>query len=671
MDEAGASVADATEEQPSLALPPLRALLVGIDRYLSPSLKPLRGCVNDVDAARTVLVDELGAPAEAVMVLRNEEATRARIEAAFRSHLIAAGVRWAEDEDAASPDPAFLFYFSGHGSQGRDLTGTEPDGYDETLVPYDARDDGAADIRDYELAAWLDRLPGDNVTVVLDCCHSGSGTDRSRASEPYALIRSAPRDERPVQPPRSTEPGPTPGLTIDSGGRHVLLAACASHENAYEHRRSDGVRHGLFSHALLPALTRLRTRPDLTYRELLDDVRVRVTTWRRQQTPYGEGDIDRVVLSSERMTRRALASIVARRSGMLVLDVGEVHGVRAGFRLTVERPSAEPLPIEVARAGAVTCEARPIVGVAAPSSPPDLGAPAFLVRAELGADRWRLVCDAARAGELAAAVGDGGPLDGLVLLHDDAATADLRLERVGPRWEVSSPDGPPLMTTDDLDVVVAGIAHLVRWADAWERTGPATLAPTLPVHAAPLNPRGGLPADGDISLRLRTLTTDDTTGEVMLGDPPAWCVPQGQRLAFELHNGTEHDLYPCLLAFGHSWDVRPFYPAAGNRSQRWTAGETFVVGSGRQRLTATLPDDEDERRETVRLVVTTEPTSYVACELLPPPSDWAPARPLRRQAGGIDSDRTEVPIVFGAAPVTADWASTSVEIVTRHDADRR
>jgi hypothetical protein len=664
MDETAAPLTETDDEHAiSFAPPALRALLVGIDRYVSPTLKPLRGCVNDVDAARDVLVDEFGVPADAVMVLRDAEATRAGIEAAFRAHLIAAGTPWAEEEGGTEP-PAFLFYFSGHGSQARDLTGTEPDGYDETLVPHDARDDGAADIRDYELAAWLDQLPGDNVTVVLDCCHSGSGTDRGRVARPDELIRSAPRDERPVQPPRPAELGPTPGVTIDPGGRHVLLAACASHENAYEHRRSDGVRHGLFSQALLPALARLRTRPDLTYRELVDDARLRVTTWRHQQTPHGEGDIDRVVFGTQRVRRRPLASVVARRQGLLVLDVGEVHGIREGFRFSIEVDAIEPVVVEVERAHAVTCEARPVAGSSPPTSPPPLGAPALLVRAELGARRWRVACDADGAQDLVTATDHGGPLDGLVLVDDDPAAADLRLVHSGSRWGVSTPDGEQLVEAQTLDGAIAGLTHLARCADVWATSGPASLTAAAD-GSSPIVLRDGAPPEGCISLRLRSVTTNEVTGELELEDPPAEGVPEGQRIAFELHNGTDQELYPCLLAFGRDWDVRPLYPAAGARSERWRAGEPFVVGMGRTTFTATLAADEDERRDVVRLVVTTEPTSYVACELLPPPGDWAPARPLRAPADEAIAPQPSGPVVIGAARVVGDWASTSVEVVTR------
>jgi hypothetical protein len=133
----------------------LYALLVGINDYPHPSLRPLRGCLNDVAVMRDVLVDDFGVPPGQVLVLPQEQATRAGIEAAFRDHLVAAGRRAADGDLQDRPAPGFLFYFSGHGSQAEDPTGVEPDGLDETIVPYDGRDDDVYDIKDFELAAWL------------------------------------------------------------------------------------------------------------------------------------------------------------------------------------------------------------------------------------------------------------------------------------------------------------------------------------------------------------------------------------------------------------------------------------------------------------------------------------------------------------------------------------
>jgi hypothetical protein len=662
---------DSLDAHPTSGRPAVRALLVGIDRYVDPSLTTLRGCVNDVYAAREVLVDQLGVPADDVLVLTDEHATRDAIETVFRSHLIEAGQRWVSDGRPEQAAPAFLFYFSGHGSQAKDLTGTEPDGYDETIVPHDARGDGSADVRDYELGGWLDQLPGDNVTAVLDCCHSGSGTRDPVTDD---LVRSAPADERPLQPPRPADLGPTPGLTLDPGGRHVLLAACAPHQKAYEHRHTDGVRRGLFSNVLLPALARLTSTSDLTYREVMDDARQGVTRWRRAQTPRGEGDLDRVVFGTQHHPRRALAAVRAGHRGVVVLDVGEVHGVAPGARFSVELGDSEAMVVEVVGSDATTCDARVVDDTATTRRLPPVGSRALLVRPELGQARWGIAGEGDAADLLATAARDDGPLAGLVeVVTGSSAPWQLRLETAEGSWNVSDADGV-LVSADEADAIVAAVGHLVTVGAARARTGPDHAG--RPTERA--DPVPDRPGSGEVSIRLRTVEVDRATGESVLADPPAGGVPDGRRIAFEMRNDTDQVLYPSLLVFGRRWDVRELHPSVAGDVQQWTPGTSFVVGGGRDTLEATLADDEDEGRDLVRLVVTSEPTSFAACEFDPPPAAWTPARPVRDVGSGpvgpdrsSDADGSEPADASTGTPTTASstrvagaWASATIEVVT-------
>ena len=72
-------------------------------------------------------------------------------------------------------DFAFIYY-AGHGSQVPNSLAREEDKKDESMVPSDTWKPGVQDIRDKELAkvynAFLDK--GVKLTVIMDCCHSGS-----------------------------------------------------------------------------------------------------------------------------------------------------------------------------------------------------------------------------------------------------------------------------------------------------------------------------------------------------------------------------------------------------------------------------------------------------------------------------------------------------------------
>jgi len=77
----------------------------------------------------------------------------------------------------ATADSNLLVTYSGHGSHQRDRSGDEEDGQDESLVPVDFLKVGCL-VDDEVRRQLVDPLPeGCNLRMILDCCHSGSGSD--------------------------------------------------------------------------------------------------------------------------------------------------------------------------------------------------------------------------------------------------------------------------------------------------------------------------------------------------------------------------------------------------------------------------------------------------------------------------------------------------------------
>ena len=142
-----------------------KVLMVGIDQYPKP-VPSLRGCVNDLNRFREVLIKDCGVPSRSIQTLTNRRATRVNIVQAFEQQLI---------EGVAAND-VVIFYFSGHGTHTPDLNGDESDGQDEALCPHDI-DPTRPDtwLTDDMIRGLLERVPTSNVMVVLDCCHSGTG----------------------------------------------------------------------------------------------------------------------------------------------------------------------------------------------------------------------------------------------------------------------------------------------------------------------------------------------------------------------------------------------------------------------------------------------------------------------------------------------------------------
>ena len=141
-----------------------KALLVGINQYAQPGAN-LKGCVNDALTMAKVLTEHYGFNREDIRLLTDHRATTANIR-----------TRLAWLLDGARPGSVLVFHFSGHGSQVRDRDGDElEDGLDEILCPYDLNWDDP--FTDDELRRAIQTVPdGANFTLLLDCCHSGTGT---------------------------------------------------------------------------------------------------------------------------------------------------------------------------------------------------------------------------------------------------------------------------------------------------------------------------------------------------------------------------------------------------------------------------------------------------------------------------------------------------------------
>lgn len=258
---------------PSRAVPMAhKALLVGINDY-SPSGSggpDLRGCVNDVrDMANTIT--SLG------VVLPNPTALRILTDARATRSEILKGLQWLLA--GAGKGEHLIFHYSGHGSQVVDTSGDEPDRKDETICPHDFASSGM--ITDDDLRRYIDELPaGVRLDVMLDSCHSGSGTREKAAmamlpegdSVRYRYV--APPldygfflDANPSLPTRrllqadSAAGAAALGLSSQPGSRelvtrpinHVLWAGCRANQTSAE-VMIDGVYRGVFTYQFCKVL---------------------------------------------------------------------------------------------------------------------------------------------------------------------------------------------------------------------------------------------------------------------------------------------------------------------------------------------------------------------------------------------------------------------------------
>lgn len=272
-----------------------KACLVGVNDYapVGAGGPDLRGCVNDVrDMAHTLNVLGVVAAAPATMrIITDARATRAAILDGFK--WLVAGAKRGD---------VLIFHYSGHGSQIADVGGEELDGRDETICPHDYATAGM--IKDDDFRALLTGLPaGVNLDVILDSCHSGTGTRE------LAALTTVPEDQavayRYVEPPVDwgyfLEADPTlPRRGIfksnDTTGlrqavvvpklNHVLWAGCRDNQTSAE-APVGGVWRGAFTYCFCQALRRAGTT--ITRRRLDALVSADLSKMGHSQVPQLEG----------------------------------------------------------------------------------------------------------------------------------------------------------------------------------------------------------------------------------------------------------------------------------------------------------------------------------------------------------------------------------------------
>jgi hypothetical protein len=135
-----------------------------------PSFTNLRGAVADAEHFHTYLTSKLGVPEKQITLLREKDATREEIIAAFQ--------RFSEKGNGINKGDSIVIFYAGHGAQARPpkrLLGTDgcPE-YVELLVPYDYNkipgNQENMGIPDYTLAALINaiaRSKGDNIVGLI------------------------------------------------------------------------------------------------------------------------------------------------------------------------------------------------------------------------------------------------------------------------------------------------------------------------------------------------------------------------------------------------------------------------------------------------------------------------------------------------------------------------
>ena len=224
-----------------------KALLVGINNYKNPKDR-LAGCINDIEAIRSLLISKFGFRPEDIAMLKDSQATTGNIEKKFRDHLI----------KGITKDDSVVFYFSGHGTLAPDLNGDETDGKDEIICTYDLDPRKISTwFTDDRMNHLINQLPTAKAWITFDCCHSGTA-NRSLHKEKlpegfkarYMEIGFEEHDTNsPKRSIKATDKTNSQNMHPPKGA-HTFFSACQANQTAVE-CSIGGKQHGILTSSLL------------------------------------------------------------------------------------------------------------------------------------------------------------------------------------------------------------------------------------------------------------------------------------------------------------------------------------------------------------------------------------------------------------------------------------
>ncbi|MEO8600962.1 MAG: caspase family protein [bacterium] len=264
-----------------------KALMIGINRYRIAGAD-LRGCVNDVKNMESVLTEVYGFRRKDIARLLDFAATTTAMKAAINTLI----------KESKRGD-VLLLHYSGHGSNVPDKNGDEADHRDEILCPTDL--DWKKPLLDDWLRTAIDRVKarGASLTVVMDCCHSGSITRAVQppdakvverylpspwdlvAEESGRSLRGAVRGSLRSSPARRA---PRDVVAVDIP--EILVTGCRSTQTSAD-ADIGGSYNGALTYYLCKAIRAARGR--LTNRELHTRTSAALTKSAFDQIPQLEG----------------------------------------------------------------------------------------------------------------------------------------------------------------------------------------------------------------------------------------------------------------------------------------------------------------------------------------------------------------------------------------------
>jgi len=263
-----------------------KAVLIGVNRYKIPGAD-LRGCVNDVKNMQSVLTQYYGFGSQDMVTLLDDKATKKNMQAAIKQMV-----------SGARKDDVLLLHYSGHGSNVPDKNGDEADHRDEILCPHDL--DWRDPLTDDWLRETFDKLrDGVSLTVIFDCCHSGTATRALLPPDAPVVPRYLPSPWDLVAAESGRKMRGTVRATVHGASRaarkrsdvvtanvpEVLISGCRDYQTSAD-ARIGGSFNGALTYNLVAAIKQAKGK--ISYRDLHAKVVARLKADGYDQIPQLE-----------------------------------------------------------------------------------------------------------------------------------------------------------------------------------------------------------------------------------------------------------------------------------------------------------------------------------------------------------------------------------------------
>ncbi len=615
------------------------ALLIGINSYRNlPPHYHLNGCINDIEMMAGILENNFGFPENNITMLRDEEATRERILAAFEALT-----------DRIADNDIVIIHYSGHGSKMRDREGDEPDGWDETIVPHDSGRGSYPnrDISDDEIYLWLLQLTEKTpyVTLIFDCCNSGTIArdvfgNKSRWVEP---------DDRPVEelPPSPVFTGMVKGSSRDIGPsgwlplseRYVLIAGCKDDESSYEHnivQERGAVSHGALTYFLSRELA--IAEAGATYRDIFERASVNVTAHYPCQHPQMEGARDRELFGICDIRPTRFISVRQRAGNRITLGAGAAHGMTVRSKWAIYPQGTKQITkdihrigqVEITDVGAVTSDAwiseegeKGIIDVNSRAVEEEHFYGEMHLRVEI---RFPGIYEDA-ANKLEERIRKSA----LLSLVDAGEIADVRAYVIASRTDVRSGDPVPQLKVVDKPVwaVVGQDGKLIMPIHNINEAGAVSilcdnLEKVARYRQALLlrNPDEESLLKGKIDFILKRQKADGAWEMAEPDNASGYIIfEEGEHISCEITNNHDSPVYVSILDFGLTGAVTLFYPISGANEQLGK-GRSIQIGVRRgDEIELYIPEnfpyflDPEDRMpiggiETLKLFATTHEADF-------------------------------------------------------------